>query len=231
MTLTAIPTFFDGVLFRSRLEARVAAVFNRLDITWVYENEAYYLPSGEGYSPDFYLPECRVFVEVKPREDTPSVRKAEAFAAMIEADGGVIYLMFPSHSVRTGRRGGRTNLLAATRLRDIGTSVDATFVRCPACGTIQPEVILSGVPLRCCGDTMDDAQWHRPAMHVHTVELPQYQNGVMIFPFEEHGIDLLTSDIGMPMEDLDVIDVWDADEWGWLQDWVQEREWEAILAR
>lgn len=63
--MRAIETHYDGYRFRSRLEARWAVVFNRLNIPYEYEPEGFYLPDGSMYLPDFYLPSHRVFAEVK----------------------------------------------------------------------------------------------------------------------------------------------------------------------
>lgn len=65
-TIGAIPTTYQGVRFRSRTEARWAVFFDQLEIPWDYEPEGYQLPSG-WYMPDFWLPEHRIFFEVKPR--------------------------------------------------------------------------------------------------------------------------------------------------------------------
>jgi hypothetical protein len=61
--MKAIPTRYKGVQFRSRLEARWAAMFDLLEWRWEYE------PIDlEGYIPDFVLmfPAGRVLVEIKP---------------------------------------------------------------------------------------------------------------------------------------------------------------------
>lgn len=64
--IKAIPTRYKGYHFRSRLEARYAVFFDALGLKWEYEPEGFELPNGERYLPDFYLPEQRVWVEVKP---------------------------------------------------------------------------------------------------------------------------------------------------------------------
>jgi hypothetical protein len=72
MTIAAIQTQYNGVLFRSRLEARWAVFFDTLGIKYCYEAEGYSLPSGN-YLPDFYIPNQRwfqhkengLFVEIK----------------------------------------------------------------------------------------------------------------------------------------------------------------------
>lgn len=65
--MKAIPTFYNGTLFRSRTEARWAVLLDALSIPWVYEPEGYQLPSLL-YLPDFWLPRFECFAEVKPLE-------------------------------------------------------------------------------------------------------------------------------------------------------------------
>lgn len=79
--IEAKPTVYKGIKFRSRLEARWAAMFDQLGWTWEYEPEI-----DGAYIPDFLLHgtgDRRVYVEVKPLEiflaDPSRVsRKAEA---------------------------------------------------------------------------------------------------------------------------------------------------------
>lgn len=63
-----IETIYKGYSFRSRLEARWAMVFNKLEIPYEYEREGYDL-GGEWYLPDFWLPQVECFVEIKPKEE------------------------------------------------------------------------------------------------------------------------------------------------------------------
>lgn len=74
----AIETRYKGRLFRSRLEARYAVLFDALAIDWDYEPEGYDLGGGTWYLPDFFLrvpagdplrqkyPDAGYWVEVKP---------------------------------------------------------------------------------------------------------------------------------------------------------------------
>lgn len=62
--ITPIETHYAGCRFRSRLEARWAVFFNHLGIPWDYEPQGY-LVNGKPYLPDFYLPDCGTWVEVK----------------------------------------------------------------------------------------------------------------------------------------------------------------------
>jgi len=66
----AIETRYKGYRFRSRLEARWAVFFDALGLKWEYEPEGFELKSGR-YLPDFYLPDHKVWVEVKPGKSTP----------------------------------------------------------------------------------------------------------------------------------------------------------------
>lgn len=75
--IKSIDTFYSGVLFRSRLEARWAVFLNCLGISWVYESEGYDLPAkgkrvkSVKYLPDFKIPSQKIFpkelyLEIKP---------------------------------------------------------------------------------------------------------------------------------------------------------------------
>lgn len=67
-----IPTIYNGIEFRSRLEARWAVFFDQLCIKWAYELEGYELSDGTKYLPDFWLPTFNggMYVEVKPDDLT-----------------------------------------------------------------------------------------------------------------------------------------------------------------
>lgn len=78
--IEAIETTYAGVTFRSRLEARWAVFFDEMGIAWLYEPEGYKLPSG-WYVPDFLLPSCGTFVEVRGHEGRVDVDDLLAKAA------------------------------------------------------------------------------------------------------------------------------------------------------
>lgn len=64
--IKAIETSYKGYRFRSRLEARWAVFFDHLGLQWEYEPEGFELNGGVRYLPDFWLPELKTWVEVKP---------------------------------------------------------------------------------------------------------------------------------------------------------------------
>ena len=71
MTIRAIETEYAGHRFRSRLEARWAVLFDRLEIEWEYEPQGYEVGlSRRHYLPDFHLVKSDIWVEVKGRGES-----------------------------------------------------------------------------------------------------------------------------------------------------------------
>jgi hypothetical protein len=68
MNIQPIPTRYAGCHFRSRLEARYAVLFDKLGIRWLYEPQGFDI-RGTWYLPDFYLPQHKLWVEVKGSDD------------------------------------------------------------------------------------------------------------------------------------------------------------------
>lgn len=66
-----IETVYCGYRFRSRLEARWAVYFNALGLRWEYEKEGYEFDDGTRYLPDFWLPDVKMWAEVKPEPFAP----------------------------------------------------------------------------------------------------------------------------------------------------------------
>lgn len=64
-----IESGYAGCRFRSRLEARWAVFFDTMGIPWQYEPQGFTLSDGRKYLPDFLLPECGTWVEVKGGAD------------------------------------------------------------------------------------------------------------------------------------------------------------------
>ena len=72
--IQSIETVWNGIRFRSRLEARYAALFTALGIRWEYEPQAFDLVST-CYLPDFRLPDAPIWVEIKPLVPTVEERR------------------------------------------------------------------------------------------------------------------------------------------------------------
>lgn len=98
MVPKAIDTQYKGCRFRSRLEARWAVFFDALGIEWEYEKEGYELPTYGGntfhYLPDFWLPNERLWFEVKGQdasaEETEKCRSLrDHVGAVILAEGNI----------------------------------------------------------------------------------------------------------------------------------------------
>jgi hypothetical protein len=75
MTIEALPTWFGGTTFRSKLEADWAATLDSLNIRWQYEPQTITLPSGTTYIPDFWLPDIGTWLEAKGT-GVPRIEKA-----------------------------------------------------------------------------------------------------------------------------------------------------------
>lgn len=67
--MDAIQTEYNDILYRSRLEARWAILFDALNIEYIYEPECFVLSNGQKYTPDFYIPKYDMYIEIKPNLD------------------------------------------------------------------------------------------------------------------------------------------------------------------
>ena len=87
--MKAIQTEYNGLKFRSRLEARWAYLFDLLDIKYEYEKEGYELPSGR-YLPDFWLPQLKCWVEIKG--ETPNKTEEALAYDLADGSGYIVYM-------------------------------------------------------------------------------------------------------------------------------------------
>lgn len=92
MTNESIETQYKGYRFRSRLEARWAVFFDALGIEWRYELDRYFTGTNGTYLPDFWLPQIRAWVEVKPEYPDWGTRcKIEMLSHKHDALGIILY--------------------------------------------------------------------------------------------------------------------------------------------
>ncbi|MGW1744518.1 hypothetical protein ACWCRD_02650 [Streptomyces sp. NPDC002092] len=85
MTHEALPSWYAGITFRSKLEADWAATLDTHGVRWEYEPETITLPSGAKYIPDFRLPDIGCWLEVKGT-GVPRIEKAVEFGEMLACD-------------------------------------------------------------------------------------------------------------------------------------------------
>jgi hypothetical protein len=143
--MKAIPTTYAGVEFRSRLEASVAAHFDKIGLRWDYEPEGFELSDGTRYLPDFYLPQARAWLEVKGAHNERT-DKLEKFAAELWAASGatdtydacapmILLVNDPTHYLdHNGDRVGE--LYLGVHGLTPGGGYSAGFAKCDRCGAV-----------------------------------------------------------------------------------------------
>lgn len=146
----AIETFFKGVKFRSRLEAKWAVFYETLGLNWHYEMEGFELPSGR-YLPDFYFPNLKVWVEIKPEEPSQEEKaKCEALCQLTNKD---VYLFWGPLNKQLGINSDCMNATAWLWREGDGVVEDYGYkwCECPQCGLfgIQFEGRAARLPCRC----------------------------------------------------------------------------------
>ncbi len=94
--IQAIETRYHGYRFRSRLEARWACFFDALGVRYDYEREGYNLGKAGLYLPDFWLPDHKYWVEIKPEEPTETEKlKMAALVRLTHVRTGFIFYESP----------------------------------------------------------------------------------------------------------------------------------------
>jgi hypothetical protein len=93
MPIRAIETRYNGLLFRSRLEARWAVFFDVLCVPYQYESQGFTIRSAAGrdwsYLPDFFLTDSATWVEVKGDLASTTEDYLEMIAGIF-ANGGAL---------------------------------------------------------------------------------------------------------------------------------------------
>lgn len=111
-TIAAIPTEHQGILYRSRTEAKWALFLGNEGIPFRYEAEGFEL-DGVRYLPDFWLPDGKCWLEVKPFDPLPeeiekAMRLAKATRRMVFIAPGAprarigIVAISPTGAMQTG---------------------------------------------------------------------------------------------------------------------------------
>ena len=124
-------TEYGGVTFRSRLEARWAAYFDRRGIPWEYEPARF-----DGWTPDFrlVLDGAHIYAEVKPVSEFPmDVAQRVLNAAGCDADVLILGQRTAPCLAISGRRlgtGGRDRVTTGSLVAAIVTEVEPAAVGC-----------------------------------------------------------------------------------------------------
>lgn len=150
--IKAIETYYNGYRFRSRLEARWAVFFDSLKIRWLYEPEGFSI-DGQLYLPDFYLPDCKQFFEVK---GVMSGKDMEKINALIGQGFSVTVGMDDGKFRSCGLFGDNEFLLDDQR--------DSILCRCNKCGCLYFSSVAGSWECQCCGyhdgsSTMSILMW------------------------------------------------------------------------
>lgn len=77
--ITAIPTVYNGVQLKSRMESKVALLLDKLGWKWEYEPFSVML-DGINYTPDFYIPEQGYVIECRGYDSDKGQQQIERFA-------------------------------------------------------------------------------------------------------------------------------------------------------
>ena len=89
-----IRPIYNGVKFRSRLEAQWAVFWDELGATWKYEPQPpFKFPDGKLYTPDFWIVDLALWVEIKPNAKIAHEEKAEWKCSQLAYEtGNLVYL-------------------------------------------------------------------------------------------------------------------------------------------
>jgi hypothetical protein len=79
--VAAIPTVYNGIQFRSRMEAQCAFLFDRLGWEWEYEKESMMLSTGITYTPDFWVLDGDMIAECRGYNSERGDRQLREFAS------------------------------------------------------------------------------------------------------------------------------------------------------
>lgn len=91
--LKPIETRYNGILFRSRIEARWALFYDKLRIPYEYEREGYDV-AGRWYLPDFWMPQQDCFIEIKGK--CPDLEEEAIASTLSQGSGKTVHIFYGS---------------------------------------------------------------------------------------------------------------------------------------
>ncbi len=161
-----LDTRYKGYLFRSRLEARWAVVYDALGLDWIYEMEGFDLGDGLSYLPDFFFPDLKIWIEIKGENPTlVEIDKADRLATLT---GQPVYIFFGNipYPIPDAYRPGSFTLKSDNRsaliLYGHGAWDDNHhWCECPVCGKVGIE--FQGFGNRICGEKCQAPRYYYDA--------------------------------------------------------------------
>jgi len=131
MTIKAIETRYNGYPFRSRLEARWAVFFDYLSIEYDYEPEGYKLGKDIFYLPDFWLPNQKLWIEIKGPEPSNEEQQKACELALASGHRASIFTGKIKVPQSTNDLWGATD--ATMFFPDGGIDCGYIWCKCPTC--------------------------------------------------------------------------------------------------
>lgn len=169
-----IPTKYQGVEFRSRLEARWAVFMDAIGVRWLYEFEGYQL-GGIWYLPDFYLPDLGCWLEIKP--EAPDQAASEKAARLATATRKMVYLGYGPPGNRENFGFGSESMIAYFPGEEGENGYEDQhylFCYCPICKRVG--IAFDGRGARVCDSSRCAAAWTGHADKGYTWEEPLFEN-------------------------------------------------------
>ena len=168
--IRAIPIEYNGIRYRSLLEAKWALFFDILGVEFLYECDKYKL-GDISYIPDFYIPHLGIFIEIKGT--TPKrieCEKAYRLAHLEKKDVFIIHSNFPRGSTRKHIR-----YFGHSNARKMGGRGEYAISRCYHNGHIGLQQ-LDNEPCKLCGhDSLaDDNGLLRAIISVSSLDIRNY---------------------------------------------------------
>lgn len=126
-----LPTAYNCIEYRSRLEARWAVYFDSLGLPFEYETEGFDLGAAVKYLPDFWLPTLRIWIEIKGPDPTDGeTEKAHRLAVQT---GSPLFVFHGGIEMPDSPRGAPK---AYGFFPDLTADYGCQWCECPDCGQI-----------------------------------------------------------------------------------------------
>lgn len=155
------PAVFDGVTFRSTIEARWATFFKSLGLQYEYESGKYDVGLDQQYIPDFWLPDLKCFIEIKHHGSggPPTSRECVCARRLAVKTKCWVFVFFgPMSKVSQFSKG---SAYAFAPVDDRRTRMQYWWARCPACGCIDLTERGTTRGMRCrCARPAGDVETH-----------------------------------------------------------------------